>query len=58
MDKQIAEIPFIDGVWRPVYEGDDRRQYVIDGDGVKAYGVWHYPPGEPTPNVIVNAPVR
>jgi hypothetical protein len=29
MDKQIAEIPFIDGVWRPVYEGEDGRQYVI-----------------------------
>ena len=58
MDEHIATIWFIDGVWRPVYEGADGRQYVIDGDGQKVYGVWHYPRGELAPNVIVNAPTR
>ena len=29
MDEHIATIRFTDGVWRPVYEGDDDRQYVI-----------------------------
>jgi hypothetical protein len=52
----VATIWFIDGVWHPVYEGADGRQYVIEGDGAKVYGVWFYPPCEPTPNVIVNAP--
>ena len=54
-DQHVATIWFIDGVWRPVYKGDDGRQYVIDGDGVKVYGVWFNPPDEPAPNVIVNA---
>jgi hypothetical protein len=29
MDEHIATIWFIDGVWRPVYEDADGRQYVI-----------------------------
>ena len=56
MDEHVATIWFIDGVWRPVYEDADGRQCAIDG--VKVFGVWHYPPGEPAPNVIVNAPAR
>jgi hypothetical protein len=39
VDKRIAEIPFTHGQRRQVFEGDDGRQYVIDGDGVKVYGV-------------------
>ena len=58
MDEHVATIWFIDGVWRPVYAGDDGRQYVIDGGGVKVYGVWYYPRGEPMPTVILNAPAR
>lgn len=34
------------------------RQYIIDGNGEKVYGVWFIPPDEPTPNVIVNAPAH
>ena len=56
MDEHVATIWFADGVWRLVYEGDDGRQYVIDGNGQRVYGVWYYPRGEPMPNVIVNAP--
>jgi hypothetical protein len=44
MDEHIATIWFIDGVWRAVYEGDDGRQYVINGGGDKGYGVWFIPP--------------
>jgi hypothetical protein len=29
MDEHVATIWFTDGVWRPVYEGADGRQYVI-----------------------------
>ncbi len=31
MDKHGASIDYVDGVCRPVYEGDDGRQYVTDG---------------------------
>jgi hypothetical protein len=55
MDEHIATIWFIDGVWRPVYEGTDARQYVIDGGGEKVYGVWFFPPDEPAPTFIINA---
>jgi hypothetical protein len=54
MDDHIATIWFIDGVWRAVLEEADGRQYVIDGDGVKVYGVWHYSRGEPTPTVVID----
>jgi hypothetical protein len=33
MDEHVATIWFIDGLWRPVYAGDDGRRYLIDGDG-------------------------
>jgi hypothetical protein len=56
MDEHVATISFIDGVWHPIYEDADGRQYVIDGDGEKAYGVWFIPPDDPTPNVIIKAP--
>jgi hypothetical protein len=56
MDEHVATIWFIDGALRPVYECADGRQYVIDGDSKKVYGVWFFPRGDPTPNVIVHAP--
>jgi hypothetical protein len=58
MDEYVATIQFSDGVWHPVYEEGDGRQYVIDDDGEKVYGVWFIPPGEPSPTVIVNAPAQ
>ncbi len=56
MDKQVATILFTDGERRAVYEGADGRRNVIDGDGVKVYGVWFIPPDEPTPTVVIDAP--
>jgi hypothetical protein len=35
MDEYVATIWFIDGVWRPVYEGDDGRQN--DGNLIRVY---------------------
>jgi hypothetical protein len=58
MDRHVATIWFIDGVWRPVYEGAAGRQYVINGDGEKVYGVWFIPPSEPSPTVIIDAPAH
>jgi hypothetical protein len=29
MDQHVAIILFTDGVWRPVYESADGRQYII-----------------------------
>lgn len=55
MYKHVATIEFTDGVSRPVYEGANGRQYVIDtdGDGGKVYGRWFLPPDEPQPTVIL-----
>jgi hypothetical protein len=33
----------------------DGRKYVINGDGVKVYGVWFLPRDEPEPTAIVDA---
>jgi PBCV-specific basic adaptor domain len=55
VDKYIAGIPFTNGKRRQVFEGSDDRQYVIDCDGDKVYGVWFFSRGEPTPIFIVNA---
>ena len=40
--KPIELIPFVDGVSRPVFLDEDGRQYVIDNDGNRVYGVWIY----------------
>jgi hypothetical protein len=52
----IAEVIFTDGRERPVYEGADGRQYVLD-DGEPVYGVWFIPRDEAdTPVVVDDAP--
>jgi hypothetical protein len=38
--RPIAEVPFVDGVVRKVYEESDRRQFVLGDDGKRVYGVW------------------
>lgn len=43
MDTVIAYVPFTDAEVRPVYEQPDQRQYVIDPDGVRIFGVWFIP---------------
>jgi hypothetical protein len=40
MNEHVATVEFTDGVWRPVYEQSDGRQYV-DVDGEPVYGVWY-----------------
>jgi hypothetical protein len=52
VDKQVATILFTDGVWRPVYELQDGRQYV-DVDGAPVYGVWFILRDDPQPDAIV-----
>jgi hypothetical protein len=39
---------------RPIYD-DGRRQYVIDDDGYRVFGVWQIPEDEPDLPVIVDA---
>jgi hypothetical protein len=39
--------PFTDGLERDVYEDDEGRQYVLDGDGERVYGQWLWPADEP-----------
>jgi hypothetical protein len=39
MGQHVATVKFTDGVWRPVYERPDGRQYV-DVDGLPIYGTW------------------
>jgi len=44
---------FVDGVERPVYEDSDRRQHVLDDDGIPVHGVWLIPEDEPDLPLIV-----
>jgi hypothetical protein len=46
-DRQIADVPFVDGAVRPVYEQPDGREYVFGYEGERMYGVWVKPPDEP-----------
>ena len=43
MDFVVAYTRFTDGQRRPVYETPDQRQYVIDDDGQRVWGVWFIP---------------
>jgi len=43
----------VDGVERPVYEDSDRRQHVLDDDGIPVHGVWLIPEDEPDLPLIV-----
>jgi hypothetical protein len=45
-DPVIGHCQFADGAMRPVYD-DGKRQYVIDDQGFKVYGVWLIPEEEP-----------
>jgi hypothetical protein len=38
---------FLDGYIRVVYLDDDSRQFVLDDDGLRVYGVWLAPADEP-----------
>lgn len=47
----VAHIQFSDGPLRPVFEADG-RQFIIDDDGNRAYGVWFIPRDEPVPFIV------
>jgi hypothetical protein len=54
VDPIIGSRQFVDGSTRAIYD-DGQRQYVIDDDGYKVYGVWLIPEDEPDLPVIVRA---
>jgi hypothetical protein len=43
-DPVIARVRFVDGAERPVFDGLDGRQYVLDDEGEPVHGVWYIPP--------------
>jgi hypothetical protein len=47
MDRLIGRRLFPDGLERDVYEDAQGRQYVLNPDGEKVYGVWLLPADEP-----------
>ena len=42
MEKTIAYVEFAGGPMRPVFEHDG-RQFVVDDDGERVFGVWFIP---------------
>jgi len=40
--RSIDDVVFIDGLARIVFEDADGRQFVVDDDGNRVYGVWVY----------------
>jgi hypothetical protein len=43
-DPVIAQVDFVDGIRRPVFEQLDGRQYVLSDEGERLFGVWFIPP--------------
>ncbi len=43
MDRYICDTKLTDGVWRPVYETPEGRQYVVDDNVKPVFGVWYIP---------------
>ena len=54
-DNVVAWSEFTDGVLRAVYEEPSGRQYVIDNDGERVYGVWFIPREECDQPLIVDS---
>jgi hypothetical protein len=50
----LAHIQFADGQPRPVIEVDG-RQYVLDDEGDRVYGVWFIPRDEEPVPIMVDA---
>jgi hypothetical protein len=50
----VAFIRFAHGPLRPVFEADG-RQFVVDDDGDRIYGVWYIPPEGAAVPIIVEA---
>jgi hypothetical protein len=51
----VAYREFADGNMRPVFEEPNKRQYVVDNDGGRAYGAYFIPPEECPSGFIVEA---
>jgi hypothetical protein len=52
-DEHVGIVEFARGVWLPVMQDPDGRQYVFDADGEKVYGVWTRAEDEPRPDAVV-----
>jgi hypothetical protein len=50
-DQLVGYRPFPNRAKRPIFQQADGRQYVLDDDGNKEYGVWQIP--EDRPPVLV-----
>ena len=50
-DQRLGEIELVDGSRRPVFEEPGGRQYVVDDNGERVYGVWIIPPDAEEPIV-------
>jgi hypothetical protein len=50
----VAYIRFAHGPVRPVFEVNG-RQFVVDDDGDRIYGVWYIPPEDAAVPIIVEA---
>ena len=54
MDGHVADVEFTDGVWRPVHQDAQGRQYVLDATGEPVFGVWFIAEDEPRPCLSVD----
>ena len=53
MDQHLADVDFVDGIRRPVSETPTGRQYVVDDDGQRLYGVWFLPSDVAEPIIVL-----
>ena len=54
-DQLIGYRVFTDKANRPIFQEESGRQYVMDDDGNRVYGVWLMPEDEPDLPIIVPA---
>jgi hypothetical protein len=43
MNEHVATIETTDGRWVPVFLQPDGRQFVVDNDGRRRFGIWWWP---------------
>lgn len=53
-DQIVAYREFVDGSLRPIYD-DGQRQYVVNDDGDRVYGVYFIPREECDTPIVVSA---
>lgn len=54
----ITEVLFVGGITRAVYVDEDGRQYVLDDEGQKVYGLWLHPDRWPEPDFKIGSPIH